>query len=246
MVEVLTAAVGDDSLDDTPCGGASLAGEACGTNATDALEERGPIANSRSESLDERRGQRLSRTIRRFGADGDDDDPAAAPVDPAARLLLATRKKEVRWCLSRAPSSDAPMPTAAASPPKGNAFITPTASPSAGSTPPSPAGSAISPLGAASLAGTARATNATGSGQPNALPLQLFVPNGVDSVGVKRAGGDLEDAEGCGEGASGAVARKQSKKSKIHALKNEVAHLKKEGTLLVPPPPSLNPFPPKP
>jgi hypothetical protein len=69
------------------------------------------------------------------------------------------------------------------------------------------------------------------------------VPNGVKGVGVKRSGGDLEEAEGCGEGASGAVARKKSEQSKIGALEAEVASLEKEGTLLVsPPPPTLNPF----
>jgi hypothetical protein len=211
IVEAQTAftpkAVGGDSPDDALCGGASLAGEACGTKATDALEKRGPIAETQSESL----------------------DPAAAPEDPAARLLLDKRRKEILWSQSRALalgiSSDAPMPSAAASPPNGSASTTPTASPSAGLEGPAQAGLAITPFGAASLAGKARATVATGSSQLNALPfrnletfvlsppscVELFVPNGVESVGVKRAGEDLEEAEGCGEGARGAVVRKKSK-----------------------------------
>ena len=94
------------------------------------------------------------------------------------------------------------------------------------------AGPAITPFGAASLAGKARATDATlltptpstpfgtncstqGGGDStnvsrfrsgHALPIQLFVPNGVESG--KRAGEDLEEAEGGGEGA---VVRKKSK-----------------------------------
>ena len=105
-----------------------------------------------------------------------------------------------------------------------------------------PAGPAITAFAAAPLAWKARTTRAIGTSQPDALPLQLFVPNGVENVGVKRAGKDLEKAEGCGEGASGAVARKKPKKSKIEALEAEVARLRKEGTLLVPPPTTLNPF----
>ena len=230
MVEAPTAggddgakAVGGDSTDDSPCGGASLAGEERGTAATDALEERGPTADTQSESL---------------------DHPAAAPEDPAARLFLDKRRQGILWCRNRVlvlgVSSDAPMPTAAASPPKGSAFITPTASPSAGSEAPLPAGPAITAFAAAPLAWKARTTRATGTSQPDALPLQLFVPNGVKGVGVKRSGGDLEEAEGCEEGASGAEART---KSKIESLAAEVASLEKEGTLLVsPPPPTLNPF----
>ena len=106
-----------------------------------------------------------------------------------------------------------------------SASTVPSASPRVGSEAPAPAGLAITPFGAASLAGKARTTEATGSDQPNTLPflnletfalspppcVEQFVPNRVESVGVKRAGEDLEEAAGCGEGARGAVARKKSK-----------------------------------
>jgi hypothetical protein len=98
------------------------------------------------------------------------------------------------------------------------------------------------PCGGASLAGEACGTKTT-----DALVVfgtnQLFVPNVVERVGVKRVSfGGLEEAKGGGQGASGAVARKKSKKSKIEALKAEVALVGKEGTLLVSPPQTLNTF----
>ena len=176
--------VGGDSSDDAPSGGSSLAVEARGTKATSSntRAKRGHLAGTEIEILHAR---------------------AAAPED----LLHPRVQEELRSC------GDAPAPTALApaSPPTVSAFTMPSASPRVGSEPPAPAGLAITPFGAASLAGKVRATVATGSGQPNTLPIQLFVPNEVESVGVKRAGEDLEEAEGYGEGALGAVARKKSK-----------------------------------
>jgi hypothetical protein len=174
-------AVGGDSSDDAPCGGASLAGV-----VVSLIDEvlggggRGPATDTKSESL---------------GA-------AAAPED----LLPPRAKEEPRSC------GDAPMPTAfdPASPPAVGASTMPGASPCAGSEAPAPAGLAITPFGAASLAGKARATEATSSDHLKGLPVlnletfvlsppprvEQFVPNGVGSEGGKRERGDLEEAGG--------------------------------------------------